>query len=70
MMLQTYRAFELAGQRYEELKPVLDRLNELEEEQVGIGVACLAGIVLHRACVHLCMCVLSYLFISFSSHIS
>lgn len=28
------RAFELASARYEELKPVLDRLNELEEEQV------------------------------------
>lgn len=27
-------AFEMAGKRFEELKPVLDRLNELEEEQV------------------------------------
>lgn len=37
---QNIRAFELAGQRYEELKPVLDRLNELEEKQVR-GQFCL-----------------------------
>jgi len=28
-------AFEMASRRYEELRPILERLNELEAEQVG-----------------------------------
>lgn len=28
-------AFEMASRRYEELRPILERLNELETEQVG-----------------------------------
>lgn len=35
-------AFELAGKRFEELSPVLARLNELEAEQVGDVGGCLA----------------------------
>ena len=29
---------EMASRRYEELRPILERLNELETEQVGRGV--------------------------------